>query len=104
HINKLLTVTKSLKVGGGIFIALDGALTYEVISEACKDSSDNNCNYSRMVEGGGFAGRVIGGSLGGTIAYSACSIGLAIFTSGSSFVLCSIVAGGGSLAGSYAGG
>lgn len=102
HINKLLSVSKSLKVGGGIFIALDGALTHEVISEACKDDSDNNCNYTRIVEGSGLAGRVAGGYIGGTLAYSACSIGLSLFTGGSSFILCSIVAGGGSLAGGYA--
>lgn len=100
HFDRLAQTTRYLRNGGLLTIAIDGALTYDTIKKACK-SNDRFCHKTAAVESSGFAGRVVGGSLGGLAAYGACSAIFALPSAGSSFLWCGLVAGA---AGGFLGG
>lgn len=103
HFRNMSKVSKYLRAGGAVTIAVDGALTADTIVEACR-SDERNCERTAMVEGGGFAGRTGGGIAGGTLGYLGCSVVFAPLSGGSSFLWCALLAGGaGAIAGGTAG-
>ncbi len=93
HFDRMGRISRYLKMGGYLTIGIDGALTYDTISKACEVGDDRHCHKAMMVEGGGFAGRTLGGIGGGVAAYGVCNFFLAAPTFGTSLLWCGLVAG-----------
>ena len=101
HFERMAQVSRYLRAGGHLAIALDAYLTYDTITRACRAEDERECQRSAVVQGSAFAGSVLGGTFGGGLAYAACSAVFALPSAGSSLLWCALAAGG---AGSVVGG
>lgn len=101
HFQRMGRITRYLDRGGYLLIGVDAYLTSDAIAKACEAGDDRHCHRAMLVKGGGFVGRAGVGSMGGSLAYSACSLLFSIESAGSSFLWCGIVVGA---AGSVTGG
>ncbi|QHG63160.1 PAAR domain-containing protein [Pseudomonas putida] len=102
HLNKLARLSKFLKAGGNVGIAIGGAGSALKIYEACQAGSSGTCRKTQFTEIGNFsvglAGGIAGAKAGGAIAVTAC------WVTGPGTPVCSLVVTGiGALAGSVGG-
>lgn len=102
HLDKLVRLSKYLKAGGNVGIAIGGAGSALKIYEACQAGKTGTCRKTQFTEIGNFsvglAGGVAGAKAGGAIAVSAC------WVTGPGTPVCSLlVTGVGALAGSIGG-
>jgi len=102
HLNKLVALSKYLKAGGNVGIALGGIGSALTIYEACQSENPGNCKKTQFTEIGNFsvglAGGIAGAKAGGAIAISAC------WAAGPGTPVCSLVVTGlAALAGSLGG-
>lgn len=102
HLNKLARLSKFLKAGGNVGIAVGGTGSALKIYEACQAGSSGTCRKTQFTEIGnfsvGFAGGIAGAKAGGAIAVTAC------WVTGPGTPVCSLVVTGiGALAGSVGG-
>jgi hypothetical protein len=107
HLDEVARVSKYLKYGGYVGIALGGTASALKVKEVCSSGDVQACERVRFTEAGGFAGGVAGGiagaNVGGYAAYIGCgAVGVA--TGGVGGVICGLILiGGGSLAGTMMG-
>ncbi|MGJ7548885.1 PAAR domain-containing protein [Pseudomonas alloputida] len=102
HLNKLASMSKYLKTGGYIGVAIGGAGSAMNIQKACQAGNTQACKKKIFTEGGNFSGGLAGGmagaALGSELAIAAC------WTTGLAAPVCAIVTTGlGALVGSVAG-
>lgn len=104
-LNSVARASKLLKAGTPIGIALNVGSTALEIIEVCSVGREDECTEAKYVEGAKLAGGVgfglFAGSIGATLAISACSVVFGIPTGGLGAIACGIV--GGAAAGYYGG-
>ncbi|WP_228533971.1 PAAR domain-containing protein, partial [Pseudomonas sp. UFMG81] len=67
HLDKLASMSKYLKAGGRVGVALGGASSFLKIYEACTAGNKEACNKIGFTETGSFMGGLIGGAAGGAV-------------------------------------
>ncbi len=92
---KVANLSRKLKVGGYIAITLDLGQSVARIHRACTvDAGKQQCGRTGFKETGRVAGSVVGGAVGGYLAYEACNVVFAVPSAGTSLLWCGIIAGG----------
>jgi hypothetical protein len=103
HLDKLASMSKYLKAGGHIGMALGGGSSLLKIKEACRAGDTESCKKIRLKETGNFLGGVAGGVITGAIA-SRLAIVACVGFGPIGAAVCSIaITGAGSMAGSVGG-
>lgn len=104
YYERLATGARYARNVGYVGIALDASISASKIREACTAGSTSECQVVAYQEGGKFAGSLAGGSIGATVAVSACTV-FAVTTAGIGGIACAVIAGGlGAAAGGQVGG
>lgn len=104
YYDRLATGARYARNVGYVGIALDASISASKIKEACTTGSTSECQVVAYQEGGKFAGSLAGGSIGATVAVSACTV-FAVTTAGIGGIACAVIAGGlGAAAGGQVGG
>ncbi|ATP52234.1 hypothetical protein CR512_24055 [Pseudomonas putida] len=103
HLDKLASMSKYLKAGGHIGMALGGGSSLLKIKEACRAGDTESCKKIKLKETGNFLGGVTGGVITGAIA-SRLAIVACVGFGPIGAAVCSIaITGAGSMAGSVGG-
>ena len=107
YLDKVAKLSKYLRYGGYVGIALGGTSSYLKVQEVCRAGETEACKKIRLSETGAFtgglAGGIVGGKLAGITALAVCGI-FSAGTVGFGAPVCGIaLVGGGAFAGSIAG-
>ncbi|MDH2016402.1 PAAR domain-containing protein [Pseudomonas juntendi] len=103
HLEKVASMSKYLKAGGYVGIALGGGSSLLKVQEACKSGDTAACKRLSFTEAGSFSGGLTGGGVGASIGKFAAGFACVSFGAVSGTVCSIVMVGTGSLAGSVAG-
>ncbi|WP_449431017.1 PAAR domain-containing protein [Pseudomonas putida] len=103
HLNDLASMSKYLKAGGYVGVALGGASSLLKVKEACRVGETAACKKIRVTEAGNFTGGLVGGATGGYAGGKLAIFACVRFGPVGAAVCGAAVVGAGSLGGSIIG-